>query len=195
MKRKQLKTSKMNRAAIAATLCILSCTGCSPMPQEIDAPSETAAAHLVADITIPSVYVGSEVAQVQSCDIAADNGDGTVTYSLKGAEIDSILEQISANISDSIQKILDDDDYYPDITSITPAEDYTSFTISLSDGRMNTYESMLVMSFYTIGNRYQIYNGIPAEQAVTTVIYVNDADGSVISKTDSTSVELSPARD
>lgn len=51
------------------------------------------------------------------------------------------------------------------------------------------YESMLVMSFYTIGNRYQIYNGVPADQAVTAVTYVNAADNTVISRTDSTSVD------
>ena len=47
---------------------------------------------------------------------------------------------------------------------------------------------MLVMSFYTVGNRYQIYNGVPADEAVTTVIYINDSDGSVVSESDSTSM-------
>ncbi|MDE7201664.1 MAG: hypothetical protein K2O91_07115 [Lachnospiraceae bacterium] len=61
--------------------------------------------------------------------------------------------------------------------------------ISLANGQMNIYESMFIMSFYTIGNRYQIYSGIPADQAVTTVVYINDADNTVISKTNSTSVE------
>lgn len=133
--------------------------------------------------------MGDELSQLDMKSDAADNGDGTITYSLKGDEIDSILHQISVNISDSIQDILDNDDYYPNITAITHDADYTCFTISLSDGQMCMYESMLVMSFYTIGNRYQIYNGVPPEQAVTTVIYVNDADDSVISKSDSTSVE------
>ena len=55
--------------------------------------------------------------------------------------------------------------------------------------RLNLYESMLVMSFYTIGNRYQIYSGVLPEDAVTTVIYVNAADQTVISRSDSTSVE------
>lgn len=142
-----------------------------------------------ADITIPSILIGDEISQIQADGTAADNGDGTVTYSLKGDEIDSILYQIEQNISDSIQDILDNDDYYPNITAITHDADCTSFTISLADGQMSIYESMLVMSFYTIGNRYQIYSGIPADQAVTTVIYINDADNAVISKTDSTSVE------
>ncbi|MDE7415634.1 MAG: hypothetical protein K2N44_04855 [Lachnospiraceae bacterium] len=65
--------------------------------------------------------------------------------------------------------------------------------ISLADGQINIYDSMLIMSFYTIGNRYQIYSSIPADQAVTTVVYINDADNTAISKTNSASVEtLSP---
>lgn len=142
-----------------------------------------------ADVTIPSILIGDELSQIQTDSAAADNGDGTVTYSLKGAEIDGILQQINDNLSNSIQDILDNDDYYPNITAITHDANYTSFTISLSDGQMSLYESMLVMSFYTIGNKYQIYSGVPADQAVTTVTYVNAADNTVISKTDSTSVD------
>ena len=111
--------------------------------------------------------VGDEVGQIPADSPATDSGNRTVTYSLKGDEISSILHQISVNTSDSI---------------------------SLSDGQMKIYESMPVMSFYTIGNRYQIYSGVPPEQAVTTVIYINDTDDSVISRTDSTSVEGSSAK-
>lgn len=157
--------------------------------QSDDQPKEQVASHPDADITIPSILIGDETAQLQAGNTATDNGDGTVTYTLKGEEINAILNQIADNISDSIQDILDDNDRYPDITEITYDDNYTTFTISLSDGQMSIYESMLVMSFYTIGNRYQIYNGVPADQAVTTVIYINAADNTVISKTDSTSME------
>lgn len=179
------------------SLCIFLCSGCSSAQQAPAAPEtlidfseiQPAAGQPDADITIPSILIGDELAQIAADSTASDNGDGTVTYSLKGDERDRILHQISVNISDSIQDILDDDDYYPNITAITYDADCTSFTISLADGQMSMYESMLVMSFYTIGNRYQIYNGVPPEQAVTTVIYVNAVDNSVISRTDSTSVE------
>lgn len=176
---------------ILVSLCILLCSGCSQATtnKTVDLSEKQLAKKSDADITIPSILMGDEISQIHADTTAADNGDGTVTYALKGDEIDSILHQISVNISDSIQDILDNDDYYPNITAITHDADYTSFTISLSDGQMCMYESMLVMSFYTIGNRYQIYNGVPPEQAVTTVIYINDADNTVVSKSDSTSVE------
>lgn len=190
------KSKKMKNLIATTSLCILLCSGCSPTQQapvtpeiSVDLSEKRPVNQPDADITIPSILIGEELSQIQADNTPVDNGDGTVTYSLKGGELDSILQQIADSLSDSIQDILDNDDYYPNITEITHDADYTSFTISLSDGQMSMYESMLVMSFYTIGNRYQIYSGVPADQAVTTVIYVNDADNSVISRTDSTSVE------
>ena len=190
------KSKKMKNLITTTSLCILLCSGCSPTQQapvtpeiSVDLSEKQPVNQPDADITIPSILIGEELSQIQADNTPVDNGDGTVTYSLKGGELDSILQQIADSLSDSIQDILDNDDYYPNITAITHDADYTSFTISLSDGQMSMYESMLVMSFYTIGNRYQIYSGVPADQAVTTVIYVNDADNSVISRTDSTSVE------
>ena len=186
----------MKNLIATTSLCILLCSGCSPTQQapvtpeiSVDLSEKRPVNQPDADITIPSILIGEELSQIQADNTPVDNGDGTVTYSLKGGELDSILQQIADSLSDSIQDILDNDDYYPNITEITHDADYTSFTISLSDGQMSMYESMLVMSFYTIGNRYQIYSGVPADQAVTTVIYVNDADNSVISRTDSRSEE------
>ena len=193
---KNYETLKKHRHFAIISLCILLCSGCSsarqaPVAPEIsvDLSEKQPAQQSDADITIPSILIGDEIAQTQADVAATDNGDGTVTYSLKGGEIDRILYQIAANLSDSIQDILDNDDYYPNVTAITHDAEYTTFTISLSDGQMNLYESMLVMSFYTIGNRYQIYSGVLPEDAVTTVIYVNAADQTVISRSDSTSVE------
>jgi len=187
---------KKHRHLAIISLCILLCSGCSsarqaPVAPEIsvDLSEKQPAQQSDADITIPSILIGDEIAQTQADVAATDNGDGTVTYSLKGGEIDRILYQIADNLSDSIQDILDNDDYYPNVTAITHDAEYTTFTISLSDGQMNLYESMLVMSLYTIGNRYQIYSGVLPEDAVTTVIYVNAADQTVISRSDSTSVE------
>ena len=198
MKRKQNIEYNIKHIFASVSLCIFLCSGCSPAQQASVTPETTidlsetqvqTVKHQDADITIPSILTGDEIAQLHADDISADNGDGTVTYSLTGDEIDRILQQITVNISSSIQDILDNDDYYPHITAITYDADYTNFTISVSDGQINMYESMLVTSFYTIGNRYQIYNGVPADQAVTAVTYVNAADNSVISRTDSTSVD------
>lgn len=138
------------------------------------------------EITIPAGLVGTEISD--SNVVSVNESSGNITYSLSGRERTDIVNNIADEIKESIDTILSDQDYYPNVVSITPNSDYTEFTLSLADGQMNTYEAMLAMSFYTIGNKYQIYSGTAVEDAVTTVIYVNAATGDVISKTDSTSM-------
>lgn len=99
------------------------------------------------------------------------------------------VEADSGNaLADSIQTILDDKEYYPDITSIEVTSDYTLFTITLESDDMNTYESMLVMSFYTAGNEQQIAAGVSPEDVKTTVRYINGSTNEIISETDSSTM-------
>lgn len=112
--------------------------------------------------------------------------------SSKGAapseEITSVEADSGNSLADSIQTILDDKEYYPDITSIEVTSDYTLFTITLESDVMNTYESMLVMSFYTAGNEQQIAAGVSPEDAKTTVRYINGSTNEIISETDSSTM-------
>lgn len=140
-----------------------------------------------ADITIPAGIAGNEVSDEQIINIDEDNA--SITYSLSRNERSDIIRQLSGEITESIDVILADKDHYPNITAITPNDDYTEFTIALTGGNINTYESMLVMSFYIVGNKYQIYNGVSAENAATVVRYVDSVTGSVISETDSSLME------
>lgn len=137
-------------------------------------------------ITIPAGLVGNEIPD--SITARVEEGSSDVVYSLSGEERENIVNRIAGDIEESIAAILSDKDYYPDIESIKPGSDYTTFTIELTEGRMNTYEAMLAMSFYTAGDKYQIYNGIPVDEAVTVVRYVDAKTGDVISEADSTSM-------
>lgn len=119
----------------------------------------------------------------------APDNTNNVTYALTGKERTDIVNGISENIVNSINDILNNKDYYPDIISIMPNSDCTEFVITLKGSEMNVYESMLLMSFYTIGDKYQIYMGVPENEAKTTVKYINGATGEIISETDSTSME------
>lgn len=140
-----------------------------------------------ADITLPAGLVGDEVSDELITNVDEDNAN--VTYSLSGNERSDIIDQLAGEITESISTILGDKDHYPNITSITPNDDYTEFTITLTADNINVYESMLVMSFYIVGDKYQIYNGVSSEDAVTVVRYVDSATGAVISETDSTSMK------
>lgn len=136
-----------------------------------------------ADITVPAGLVGNEISDDHIIDI--NESTASITYSLTGNERGDIIRQLSEDVTESISVILADKEHYPNITDITPNADYTEFTITLSGESINTYESMLTMSFYIVGNKYQIYNGISADETVTVVRYIDSVTGSVINETDS----------
>lgn len=115
--------------------------------------------------------------------------DNNVTYHLNGDTRTQLLNDLAENIQRSIGTILADKYYYPNITDIKVNSDCTEFTIYLSANTPNLYESSLVLSFYTVGDQYQIYNGIPMEEAKTIVIYVNSETGVELARTDSSSVQ------
>lgn len=115
--------------------------------------------------------------------------DNNVTYHLDGDTRTRLLNDLARNIEESIDAILADKYYYPNITDIQVNSDCTEFTIYLSADRPNLYESSLMLSFYTVGDQYQIYSGIPMEDAKTTVIYLSADTGAELARTDSTSVQ------
>lgn len=140
-----------------------------------------------ADITLPAGLVGDEVSDDHITNI--DEDTASITYSLSGNERSDILRQRSEEITESISVILNDKERYPNITSITPNDDYTEFTIAVSNGNINdTGENTLFLEFFMYGNNYQIYDGTASEEAVTVVRYVDSATGAVIWEGDSTSM-------
>lgn len=145
-----------------------------------------------AEITIPSALVGDEISGLsvqESAQATEEPLTNTTTLSLTGEERTSIVHDISSETATNIAAILDDDDHYPNIMAITPNTDFSEFIITLKDGVMNTYESMLVMSFYMIGDKYQLYFGVPASEVKTVIKYINDATGEIVSESDSTSMD------
>ncbi|MCM1538742.1 MAG: hypothetical protein NC254_10120 [bacterium] len=115
--------------------------------------------------------------------------DRNVTYHLDGDTRTRLLNDLARNIQDSIDAILADKYYYPNITDIRVNNDCTEFTIYLSADKPNLYESSLMLSFYTVGDQYQIYSGIPMEDAKTTVVYLRADTGAELARTDSTTVQ------
>jgi hypothetical protein len=140
------------------------------------------------EITIPVGLVGNEVSEDKI--VSVDSTSGDVTYALTGSERSDIVRELASEIDDSINVILADDEYYPDVDSISYNDDYSEFNIVLEDGQANIYESMLSMSFYTIGNKYQIYYGTKASDAITTVVYTNSSTGEVVASGDSSSMTV-----
>ncbi len=183
------------------TLSISSFCGCASSSAESLESSQTNESAAIiqevetlpdAEIIMPSALVGDEITKqvIEDSTVSeTDAGNNTTKISLTGEERTEIVNNLSSEISDKINTILEDEDYYPDVVSITPNNDCTEFVIALKDGVMNTYESMLVMSFYMVGDKYQIYCGIPSSEAKTVVTYINADTGEIINQSDSTSMD------
>lgn len=142
--------------------------------------------------TAPNSDATSGVDGASGSDIAEKSGkpshgtldaDNNVTYQLDGDTRVEILNELAAEIRAGIDTVLADKEYYPNISDITVNSDCTEFTIYLTADKPNLYESSLMMSFYTVGDRYQIYNGVPSEEAATTVIYINAESGAELART------------
>lgn len=166
-----------------------------------------------AEIKIPAMLIGNELADIpvinadsaqpedDSDNLPSDaalpdnpvsgiqDEDNNVTYHLDGETRTQILHDLAEEIQTSIQTILADKYYYPNISDIKINSDCTEFTIYLTADQPNLYESSLIMSFYTVGDRYQIYNGVPMDDAKTTVVYIHAETGAELARTDSTSVQ------
>ena len=146
-----------------------------------------------AEINIPNALVGNEITEENAILITENEEESneeapqsSSTYSISGEERTNIVNGLSQDVIDGINNILSNKDQYSNIVSITPNQDCSEFTISVKDGQINIYESMLIMSFYTMGDKYQIYNGVPAEEVKTIVRYINDSTGELIVESDST---------
>ena len=146
-----------------------------------------------AEINIPNALVGNEITEENAVLITEETEESheeapqnSSTYSISGEDRTNIVNGLSQDVIDGINSILANKDQYSNIVSITPNEDCTEFTIAVEDGNINIYESMLIMSFYTMGDKYQIYNGVPAEEVKTVVRYIHASTGEVIAESDST---------
>ena len=157
-----------------------------------------------ATITIPSTLVGDEAelllplspettpddsAEESDSSLETEESDTGQAPHIDGDTRTELVNEITKELEESVSSVLADKYHYPDITDIQVNEDASEFTIFLSSDQPNLYESTLMLSFYTIGNKYQITLGVPAEEAVTTVIYKNAETGEELARTDSTSMQ------
>lgn len=196
---------KIIKTFIVCSMVLLALGGCGKKEDTADIGLTKEVSELPdATITIPSTLVGNEADTLLPVAPEADREQATpseemdetasaqapmVTYQMDGDTRAEVLNDIAKELEESVNAVLADKYYYPDITNISVNEDATEFTIFLNSDKPNLYESTLMLSFYTIGNKYQIYMGVPAEEAVTTVIYKNAETGEELARTDSRSME------
>ena len=155
-----------------------------------------------ADISLPEYLSGEEV-EAYGLKEVPQTGNGYVVqagadveeysrqtlYHVDGETRSRIVNETAARIEAQMETILSDKEMYPLIKNVEVEKDCTEFRIYMKEGEMNLYEMTLQMSFFILGNKYQIYSGKTVEEAVTTVVYIDKKSGREIYRVDSTSMK------
>ena len=138
-----MKHMKKKTLFLLFTLSLCTCYGCTKVQTELTEYSQTVESAPViqevealsdAEIIIPAALAGDEISEyVTEASTTDETGspENSIKVSLPGDERTKIVNEISTEISNNIKIILENDDYYPDIVSITPNSDCTEFTIAL----------------------------------------------------------------
>lgn len=136
------------------------------------------------ELIVPSYLNGAETEDFS----IADEGEDSVTYHLDETQQAEAVDQVSAQLKDSINQVLADKEFYPNITEISVSKNYSVFDVTFSGTEINTYETTLRMSLYITGDKLQLYQGVPEDKLLTTVNYIDGETGEVFSTGDSSNL-------
>lgn len=192
-----MKNKKLTILTILITIP-LSFTGCANKEAGADVPA-SADGEIIAvfedepekediipinELIVPSYLNGAETEDFS----IAEEGEDSVTYHLDEVQQAEAVDQVSSQLKDSINQVLADKDFYPNITKISASKNYSVFDVTFSGTDINTYETTLRMSLYIAGDKLQLYQGVPEDKLLTTVNYIDGETGEVFSTGDSSSL-------
>ena len=195
--------SNMKKKVLAALILgMLFCTGCGKEAETEEVAEEISATmegtiEVVEDlperdIEIPE-YMKSEedLSREEEEEDAADHleEEEKTTAHLSGEEQTEAARQIAGQIEDSINQVLADKDYYPNITGISVNAECTEFNVTLSSKEISLYENVLPMSLCIVGNKFQLYQGKQEDELMTVVNYIDADSGEIFSTINSGEIE------
>lgn len=145
------------------------------------------------ELTIPAEYIG-ESTQEDLDAIANENGyksvtlnsDGSATYVMTKAQHEEMMNELAANINDSLAQMIGSEDY-PNITEVVANDNFTEFTVTTTSTELSLNESFSVLAFYMYGGMYNIFNGTPVDNV--HVDFINADSGENIGSSDSSESE------
>lgn len=155
-----------------------------------------------ADIAVPEYLKGEEV-EAYGLEPVAETGNGYVAeagaaaeeapaqtiYHVDGTTRSKIVNETAVKIETLINTALQDKEMYPLVKNIEVEPDCTEFRIYMKQGEMNLYEMTLQMSFFILGDKYQLYEGKTVEEIITTVVYLETGSGKEIYRVDSATMK------
>ena len=183
---------------------VILCTACSGKSEtESDAESESPVMEGTIEVTenlpdrdieVPE-YLREETEEKSYEDnfneknIDQEKSDDDHVYHLTGEEQIKNARQVAEQIEDSINQVLTDKDYYPNITGISVNSECTEFNVTFSNRELSLYENVLPMSLCIVGNRFQLYQGKQEDELLTVVNYIDADSGEIFSTINSKEIE------
>lgn len=184
----------------AVLFAVLFCVGCGskeeeePVIQEIIAeeiPEETPASALEGNIEVTQDLPDREISvpdYLKENTDSEEDAEETVLQ-MSGEEQAEEAGQIADHIKESIDQVLTDKDYYPNITGISVNPECTEFNVTLSSREVSLYENVLPLSLCIVGNKFQLYQGKNEDELMTVVNYIDEKTGEIFSTTSSEDIE------
>ena len=100
-----------------------------------------------------------------------------------------MARQAAAQIGDSINQVLTDKEYYPNVTGISVNPECTEFNVTFSGRDLSLYENVLHMSLCIVGDRFQLYQGKQENELMTVVNYVDADSGEIFNTVNSKEIQ------
>ncbi len=112
-------------------------------------------------------------------DISIDEQTGYVSAIMSQSSYDAFVLSLRDQVIDTVNKIKTDKEKYPSITDIQYSVDLSRFEIRCLD--TITYEkSIAALELYMASASYQVLSGIPQEEAVVDIYFIDNVTDEVI---------------
>lgn len=106
--------------------------------------------------------------------------DTAIIFTIDGKEYSAFLNEMRDAINESIQEVIDTEEY--GITKIEYDQNMTKFIVTINTNQINFYQQLSTILLFVQGAYYQMFAGID-QDAINVVIEFVDVDGNIIDTT------------
>lgn len=101
------------------------------------------------------------------------NADGTVTYTMTKSKHEEILNELKANLEETIAGMLEGEEAVASFVSIDYADDFSKFDIYVND-QYSAWDNFYVLTFYISGAYYQSFVGVSTDNIDVVVNFIDN---------------------
>lgn len=145
------------------------------------------------EITVPADFVGNstqedldKICQEHGYKSITLNDDGSATYVMTKSQHKAAMDEMAASIRSSLEEMANSEDY-PDYTSVTVNDDFTSYTVTTKATELGLGDSFVVFGFYLYSGMYAAFDGNEIDNV--HVDFVNADTGEIIHSADSSDAQ------